>query len=164
MTTYQIKTITTHQIKTVYLAGPISGLTYDEARYGWRQKFESLMPEHIHCLSPMRGNTMLKNQSIITSTNGYSYADAAGETSRDFNDVKNCDLMVACFLDGDGTISGGTFSEYGIAFSFQVPIIGVGRIADPNLSHVMAKRFVSYRVGTLKKAAHITKLLLTPGI
>ncbi len=159
--------MTTYQSKTVYLAGPITGLTYDKARYGWRKRFNSLMPDHIHCLSPMRGEEMLKDFGILTSGQGYprtAVLTSAGITVINFNDVLNCDLIVACFLDGDGSISGGTFMEYGFGHALQIPIIGVGKATDPNLSHAMAKRVIGYRVGTLEKAAHLTKLLLTPGI
>ena len=158
--------MTTYQIKTVYLAGPIAGLTHDESRYGWRKKFEAFMPDHIHCLSPMRGKEMLKDSGILGSS-GYSknaMLTPSGITTRDFNDVKNCDLMIACFLEGNGKLSGGTFMEYGFAHALQIPIIGIGKASDANLSHIMAQRVIGYRVGTLKKAAHITKLLLTPGI
>ncbi len=154
-------------IKTVYLAGPVTGLTYDKARYGWRKKFESLLPDHIHCSSPMRGKEMLEDFGVLTAGSGYprnAMLTPAGITTRDFNDVKNCDLMIACFLEANGKLSGGTFMEYGFAHAFQIPILGIGLASDPNLSHIMAKGVLGYRVGTLRKAAHIATLLLTPGI
>ena len=35
--------------KKVYLAGPIAGLSYEEASGGWRKEFPTLLPEHIKC-------------------------------------------------------------------------------------------------------------------
>ena len=153
--------------KMVYLAGPITGLTHDEARYGWRQEFKSLMPEHIHCNSPMRGKEMLKKFGVLTSGNGYpdnAMTTPAGITTRDFNDVRTCDAMVACFLESEDRLSGGTFMEFGFAHALQIPIIGIGDTNDPNIHHLMAQRVAGWRVETLEEAAKIITLLLTPGI
>ena len=153
--------------KMIYLAGPITDLTYDEARYGWRQEFASLMPEHIHCNSPMRGKEMLKNFGVLTSGKGYpddAMTSSEGITSRDFNDVRTCDAMIACFLESGGRLSGGTFMEYGFAHALQKPIIGIGPANDPNLQHLMAQRVLGWQVSTLEEASNIVTLLLTPGI
>ena len=153
--------------KMIYLAGSITGLTHDEARLGWRKEFASLMPEHIFCNSPMRGKDMLKHFGVLTS--GENYPDNAmctsqGITSRDFNDVRTCDAMIACFLESQGAISGGTFMEYGFAHALQKPIIGIGPADDPNLQHLMAQRVLGWRVDELEEAANIVSLLLTPGL
>lgn len=157
----------TYPKKTVYLAGPITGLTHDEARYGWRKEFASLMPEHVFCNSPMRGKGMLRDFGPLTS--GKNYPDNAmttseGITCRDFNDVRTSDAMIACFLESEGRLSGGTFMEYGFAHAFQKPIIGIGSPDDPNLSHLMAQRVMGWRVDTLEEAAIIVTHLLTPGM
>lgn len=153
--------------KTVYLAGPITGLTHDDARYGWRKEFQSLMPEHIFCNSPMRGKEMLKDWGVLTSGNDYpdhAMTTPAGVTTRDFNDVRTADAMIACFTESGGKLSGGTFMEYGFAHALRIPIIGIGKDNDPNLQHLMALHVLGWRVDTLEEAAHIISLLLTPGI
>jgi len=153
--------------KMVYLAGPITGLTHDEARDGWRKDFASLMPEHIYCNSPMRGKDMLKDWGVLTSGAGYpdnAMTTPEGITSRDFNDVKTCDAMIACFLESNDHLSGGTFMEYGFAHALQKPIIGIGPAHDPNLQHLMAQRVMGWRVDGLEEAANIVSLLLTPGL
>jgi len=125
--------------KTVYLAGPITGLTHDDARYGWRAQFKSLLPQHIECNSPMRGKEMLRGRGVLgATTDNYpenALLSSAGITTRDFNDVRTCDAMVACFLESGGRLSGGTFMEYGFAHALQKPIIGIGPVDDPNLCH-----------------------------
>ncbi len=153
--------------KTVYLAGTITGLTHDQARYGWRYEFAKLMPEHIFCNSPMRGKEMLKDFGILTSGEDYpdnAMTTSAGITCRDFNDVRTCDMMIACFTESGGRLSGGTFMEYGFAHALQIPIIGIGASNDPNLQHLMAQRVLGWRVDGLEEAANIVSLLLTPGI
>ena len=153
--------------KAVYLAGPISNMTYESARYGWRSEFADLLPEHIHCFSPMRGKEMLAGISNISS-NGAEYPDHAittdaGITTRDFNDVKNCDAMVACFLSTP-LPSLGTAIEFGIAMSFQKPIIMIGREGNVNFDHMMMRRMAGYRVNNLDEASVILTHLLTPGV
>lgn len=153
--------------RTVYLAGPITGLTHDEARYGWRKEFAALMPEHIFCNSPMRGKEFLADHGILSSGHDYpqhAMATDAGITTRDYNDVKNCDAMVACFLESNGKPSLGTAMEYGFAHAHQKPVIAIGPLDDPNIRHLMLQRVAGYRVDTLEEAANIVCHLLTPGI
>ncbi len=80
--------------RTIYLAGPITGLTHDEARYGWRlmfaQRLDAMDMDHIFCASPMRGKEFLQDLGVLSS--GHDYPDnalstSAGITTRDRNDV-----------------------------------------------------------------------------
>jgi nucleoside 2-deoxyribosyltransferase len=158
--------------KIVYLAGTITGLDYIEARYGWREKFGQLLLDHglTHVLpnSPMRGKEFLVDIGALSGTGeGYpenAMATDAGITTRDLNDVRNCDLMVACFLESGGRLSGGTMIEYGFAAAFGKPIVAVGPPDDPNIAHVMARRMAGYRVGSLEEAIPLVAHLLTPGV
>lgn len=153
--------------KMIYLAGPITGLTHDEARHGWRKDFASLMPEHIHCNSPMRGKDLLKNFGVLTSGKGYprnAMTSSKGINSRDFNDVLTCDAMIACFLESNGILSGGTMIEYGYAHCAQKPVIAIGPADDPNVRHLMADDIQGWRVDDLEEAAKIVIHLLTPGL
>lgn len=157
--------------KTIYLAGPITGLTHDQARYGWRKEFAELIERmgfhHIHCRSPMRGKEILKDFGTLTSGKGYPddpMTSASGITTRDRNDVRTSDAMIACFLESGGKLSGGTFIEYGWADAYRVPIIGIGDETDPNLHHLMAQSLIGYRVDTLEEGAMVVGRLLTPGL
>ena len=169
--------------KTVYLAGPITGLTYKDARFGWREEFADMMTkmgfDHIHCRSPMRGKDFLKEITEVLSCAAEQYPDnpmgtEAGITTRDFNDVKTSDAMVACFLESNNVPSLGTASEYGYAHTLQTPIITVGNFtkdehgkiitSDPNIKHVMLARMSGFLVPTLEEAALILGYLLTPGV
>jgi nucleoside 2-deoxyribosyltransferase len=152
--------------KIIYLAGPITGLTHDEARYGWRKEFQSLMPEWIHCNSPMRGKEFLKDHGVLSSGHDYpehAMATSEGITTRDYNDVKNCDAMIACYLESAGP-SLGTAAEFGYAHAHQIPIIAIGPADEINIRHLMLKRMAGYRLDTLEEAALIVSHLLTPGV
>jgi len=168
--------------RSVYLAGPITGLTHDESRYGWREEFATLIEkfgwDHIHCFSPMRGKGFLKDFGPLTSGEDYpiefEMATQDGITTRDFNDVRFCDVVLGCFLESQNRLSGGTFMEYGAARILQKPIVTVGHLTrdehgkiiteDPNIKHLMALSVSGYHLNNLEDAAIIIGHLLTPGI
>jgi len=158
--------------KTIYLAGPISGLTYGKARHGWREflaeELQRAGLDHIFCNSPMRGKDFLMQVDGLLGSSALDYptnamATAAGITTRDYNDVKTCNAMVACFLESSG-LSAGTFMEFGFAWALQKPIIVIGPPDDPNVRHVMAERVAGYRVDTIEEGVFLVGHLLTPGI
>lgn len=147
----------------VYLAGPITGLSYGEARLGWRQHFPTLVPG-IDCFSPMRGKDSLKDVKVLER---WAYetsplTTAAGITTRDHNDVYNCDVMVANFL-GSEVGSLGTAIEFGWASAYKKPIVTVMEAKNVH-DHLMIRHLSGYIVPTLEEAAHIVKLLVTPGV
>lgn len=153
--------------KQVYLAGPMTGLSYEKARFGWRREFSNLLPSHIFCTSPLRGKEFLAE--IKGELHGGDYPENAlstdaGILARDTNDVVTSDAMVACFLESGGKLSGGTFIEYGLAHLARKTVIAIGHPDDPNISHAMARRIAAYRVDTLEEGADILIHLLTPGI
>jgi len=154
--------------KTVYLAGPITGLSYGEAREGWRKQFASFLPHHIQALSPMRGHDMLKGESSLAGDPGmYSeeaMVSAKGITMRDVNDVKTCDTMVANFL-GAKKASIGTAIEFGLAHAFGKPIVMIiEKDYDNPHNHAMLVQMAGYVCHDLESAAFLVSHLLTPGV
>lgn len=158
--------------RTIYLAGPISGLTHDDARYGWRKDFEYLLTvqmglDHISCSSPMRGKEFLKDHGILSSGNDYPQhimATSAGITTRDYNDVKMCDMMVACFLESNSRPSLGTAAEYGYCWALQKPILTIGPRDEINIRHPMLDRMTGWHADTLEDGALVVAHVLTPGL
>lgn len=163
--------------KTVYLAGPITGLSYDGARNGWRTLFANLVPEHIRCLSPMRAKDFLESEQMLRGDPGmYPHkvlATPKGILERDFNDVRTCDAVVANFL-GAERASIGTCCEFGFAYALRKPVvmviepgqeglIGSARGPNPHF-HAFLTEIAGYVVPTLDEAAHIVTHLLTPGV
>src|SRR5579859_5285939 len=93
--------------KSIYLAGPITGLPYGEARNGWREAFAGMMAAqspHIECFSPMRAKEFLEGEQSLQCKGeelkslGVALASPRGILTRDFNDVTHRDAMIACFL------------------------------------------------------------------
>lgn len=170
--------------KSVYLAGPITGLSYEDARNGWRAQFADMLADtpHIHCASPMRAKQFLEGRSNLSGApSAYAsnpLATACGITTRDHNDVLNCDAMVANFL-GAERASIGTAIEFGWASAYKKPVVmviepngdivtgdGVGQdslVHNPHW-HMMMNTIAGYIVGDLEEAAYIVRHLLTPGV
>ena len=183
--------------KTIYLAGPITGCDYNTARYGWRKEFadflESMQRERsklfdpwIHCFSPMREKEFLEKEQCIGATADYEslhgFGTPQGILTRDHNDVRNCDVMVASFL-GATRVSIGTCVEFGFAHAYRKPVImimeserkgeqalsaeglrGDYKFAKNPHDHVFLRACAGYVVPTLKHAAEIAYSLSTPGM
>jgi len=163
--------MTTFPKHTIYLAGPITGLTHDEARYGWREEFATKLNDmefqHIFCNSPMRSKEFLKDSGVLSSGHDYPehvLATPAGITTRDYNDVKTCSVMVACFLESGNRPSLGTAAEFGYAWAHQKPIVVIGPKNDVNIQHCMLQRMAGYRVDTVEEAVLVVGHILTPRI
>lgn len=117
----------------MYLAGPITGLSYGAAKNGWREQFFNLLGGYhsaIDCFSPMRQKEFLKDAQCVSGSAAelenieHALARPLGILTRDFNDVTKRDAMVACFL-GATRVSIGTVWEIGVAFSHRKPVVVV---------------------------------------
>lgn len=116
-------------MKQVYLAGPITGLTFGESQDGWRTDIAlAFLQCGVKALTPLRGKDYLRH--VGTLEKQYLHlsplSSPHGIVRRDFNDVKNCDLVFANFLDAPGErASIGTAWEFGVAYALQKAIIAV---------------------------------------
>ena len=155
------------QKRSVYLAGPITGLTQEGASYGWRKELMDLLPEHIEGYSPMRATNFLKDIGVLTVANSTDHfmTTPAAIDCRDLNDVKMCDVLVACFLEAaEGYLSLGTAKEFGWAEILDKPIVMIAKEGDPHREHPMMFNSAGYVVDNLEDAAEVIHWLLTPGI
>ena len=153
--------------KKAYLAGPIGGLTYDDAQ-AWRTKISKLLDEksdgRIKGYSPLRGKGALREQGVL-GTGAYSaYCGLATHQAimaRDYNDCRTADLIIADLIGED--ISIGTVMEIGFAYAHRVPVIG---IFDPRgnktCNHVMIQAAVPFVSYSLNEAADMACSILLP--
>lgn len=162
--------------KKVYLAGPIGGSTYDEAQ-NWRIDLSDLLSTKsngaIRGYSPLRGKGALKFAGPL-STVAYPFysplATSKAILSRDFNDCRTADLIIANFLPHDGLLgeegtppSLGTVMEVGFAYALQVPVLAVREFAsNPVASHAMVKSAVAFWAESLNEAADMACSILLP--
>jgi nucleoside 2-deoxyribosyltransferase len=148
-------------MKTVYLAGPITGLTYGEAEDGWRTDAALYLTAlGVSPLSPLRGTQYLRDIGKLEKQylNGSPLSSPQGIVRRDFNDVKNCDAILANFLDANRA-SVGTCWEMGAAYALQKPVVAV--LAPKSIhDHAFITQTAAYTFDNLEDALGALAYLL----
>jgi len=126
----------------IYLAGPITGLSW-KAATEWRknliEKFKDASTGRINyiALSPLRGKEYLESETDIKdSYQGHRMSTPKAITERDLNDVRRSDLVIVNFIGAD-RVSIGTVLEIGAAKALNVPIILV--IEDPKENEIASE-------------------------
>lgn len=148
-------------LPSVYLAGPIANLTFDEAN-AWRlYAIEYLADNGIRGCSPLRGKEFLREVGIIT-IDSYNQAIASddGIVARDRYDVRNSNLVLTNLL-GAEKVSCGTPTEYGWADAFGTPMITVMETEGSPYDHSFIRSLSGYRVETLDEGLQICVTLLS---
>jgi nucleoside 2-deoxyribosyltransferase len=153
--------------KTVYLAGPIDGLSYRDG-IEWRDAArEELAKYGIKAMSPQRGKGYIMSHEAIADEMDFSkqeahFADdpmstARGVLTRDKFDALNCSVLLVNFL-GAKRVSIGTVMEIAWAYLQGKPIVVV--IEDDNQLHgvhPMLRETFSFRVNNLEKGVEIVQ-------
>lgn len=149
-------------MKSVYLCGPITGLSYGEVT-DWRKLAARLLAPDIVPLSPMRGKGYLKDEEDI----GHSYektilSTRKAITARDRRDVMNCDMMIANFL-GAKTVSIGSVIELGWADAFRKPTVLILEEDGSNIhdGHPIVEDICGFRVSKLEDAVMVVNSVLS---
>lgn len=146
--------------KRVYLAGPISGLSYGGCT-DWREYAKSeLAKEGIIGVSPMRAKEYLAEEMNIKDSYNTVLSCGKGITTRDRFDTKNCNLVLANLL-GAKKVSIGTVLEFGWADAYRNPIIAVMEKSGNPHDHAMIKELIGFRVETLDEGIHIAEAILS---
>lgn len=154
-------------MKTVYLAGPISGLSYGGCTE-WREGVRKDLAEvGIVGLSPMRAKDYLSSQtSLAKDCTLYGslspLSSNKGITTRDRFDTQRVDLVLVNLL-GAKAVSIGTMIELGWADSARRPIVCA--MEDGNIhEHGMVKELIGFRVPTLEEAVAVVKAILLANV
>lgn len=145
----------------IYLAGPISGCTFEECT-DWRDHFIEMIPKSVQCLSPMRGKSFLKDKGIINGSyeEDGPFATRRGIMTRDFFDCNRVDIVVANLLNAE-SVSIGTCMEIAWAYQSRTPLIAI--MEEGNIhEHPMILEAIGFRVDSIEKAAFIAKTILWP--
>lgn len=149
-------------MKNVYLAGPITGLTF-EGCTDWREfAIKELKAVGITGLSPMRAKDYLKNETFI----GDEYqntvlSSSRGIITRDRWDTSRCDLLLVNFL-GAERVSIGTVMEMAWADICRIPIIVVMEPVGDLHDHSMIREVTGFRVESLEEGLRVAKAILLP--
>jgi len=113
----------------IYLAGPITGLTWEQATQ-WRKNMINRFADasicggrNYICLSPLRGKEYLDKETDIKDEYvQHKMSTQKVITRRDLNDVYRSDLIIVNLLN-TSRISIGTILEIGAAAILNTPII-----------------------------------------
>ena len=134
----------------VYLAGPISGLTY-EGCTDWREfAQEELSKFDIEGVSPMRSKSILKKYATIADEYPkHVLSTAKGITHRDMWDVRRCDIVLVNFV-GAESVSIGTVLEIGAAYALSKPIVLCMEKGNIH-RHAMVSTMCGWELDTLEK-------------
>jgi nucleoside 2-deoxyribosyltransferase len=153
--------------KTVYLAGPISGLTYNEASK-WRDyATEKLKKDNISGLSPLRSAVHLRNhKGLLTDCEiipGLECAVQAmsnpkGVVTRDKFDATHCDVLLINLI-GAKKVSIGTCVEIGWASANNIPIVLI--MEEDNIhNHAFVTEPASFVTNSIDDALHVVQAIL----
>lgn len=164
---------------SVYLSGPIMGLTYAEARNGWRMDFAAQMKPGVTVLSPMRHEGHLAEMTGPLTEGSYpEHPFSTGKmlVAKDKLDIERCEVMVVNLL-GAKKVSIGTVMEIGMAFQLGKTIVLVMEdkgTFDPGVygasfgdnihEHPFVTEPAAVRVNNLDAAVAIVNSLLSEGI
>lgn len=153
----------------VYLSGPITGLTYNQARFGWRKDVaEQLAETGVDVLSPMRheGHLAELEKKKITEKAlkpiNHFFSQPKMIVEKDFLDIDMSDIMLVNLL-GAKKISQGTIAEMGYAYAKDKTIVTV--MENENVHNSVFVREMSAAVlDNMDDAVHVIQSLLSEGV
>ncbi len=142
----------------VYLAGPITGRSY-QGCVDWRKAVaEQLWLSGIETLSPMRGKSDLEHEKDIADHYETLLSTGKAITTRDRFDVGRADMVLAN-LDSADRVSIGTVMEIAWADLARVPVVVVMAEGNPHW-HAMIREVAGWIAPTLDEAIRIVQLVL----
>lgn len=130
----------------VYLSGPISGLTFDEAE-DWRKTFKACMNDNITALDPLRCKEFLQETGQVIDGNLPPHSVVFRDEfigMRDEWDTTRSDAIIVNLL-GARTASVGTILEIGMARNARVPILLIMEDDDNVHEHCMIRAYATMR-------------------
>lgn len=150
--------------RTAYLAGPISGLTYNAAT-DWRRQAQAFLAQRgIAGLDPLRGKDFLKDHGVLRGDADWYgamnvFATQRGVMTRDRFDAQRCDVLLVNFL-GAERVSIGTCMEIAWADALRTPIVCAMEATGNPHEHIMLNEAVGFRVPTLEQALEVVAKIL----
>ena len=146
----------------MYLAGPISGLTYDNGQ-SWREYVMANLPKEIRGISPLRAKAaVLARAGIINdSYENNPLTSQTGITTRDRMDCTRSDAILINLL-GAEKVTIGTMIEIGWADAHRIPIILVMEKSCNVHDHPMVRECAGFRVTNLEDALKVLEAVLMP--
>jgi hypothetical protein len=108
--------------KALFLAGPLTGISYGDA-LDWRKYVERKLPPDVIAFSALRGKEYVAKEAVLKDAYPeHLLSTPHGTITRDRYDVSRCDALLVNFLKAD-RVSIGTIMEMAWADAWRIPII-----------------------------------------
>lgn len=146
----------------VYLAGPITGLSFCQVNE-WREIAKKiLVPRGIECASPLRGQQHLVAETSIKHTYiGNPFSSQRGIMRQDHYDVCRSTVILVNLL-GAPNLSAGTAMELGWAWDKHKPVVAImEESGNPHDGHPMIMEAIDFRCLDLTSAIGIVQRLVS---
>jgi len=117
-----------------YLAGKMSGLSYQRS-IAWRKQLAEMLEPAFTVLSPMRGQAKIGFEDACAGA-----CNSGFELTRDITDIERSDVIVARFGLNE-PVSFGTGVELGTCIPLRKPVVFVFEPGDNLLQHPFVKSF-----------------------
>jgi len=147
----------------IYLAGPITNMSYKEATT-WREAVRPLISPEIAIYSPMRGCRYLEGMENIPAVqvqnDQITMSSNRGIMVRDMNDCLTSDALLIYYPENSPP-SIGTAMEIAWAHMKNIPVVAVGPEGNINRIHPMISEAVLW-VPTLEQACMVINSILLP--
>jgi nucleoside 2-deoxyribosyltransferase len=143
----------------IYLAGPISGLSFDEAT-AWRLQVNAALSPRIEVADPMRGKDALKGDAKLAD--GYNIHPLMTDKAifeRDLQDVMRADLLLVNLLAAK-QVSQGTLYEIAWAYLLRKPTVIVMERRGNLHDHLFLRQATAFRTDNLPEACDIVRGIL----
>lgn len=150
-------------MSSMYLAGPISGLSFGECTDWRKYACDALDAVGIKAWSPMRHKDYLANlgplPAVLPANMKKAMSRPKGIISRDRFDCTRVDAILMNLL-GAKIVSIGTMMELAWADLSRIPIICAIEESGNVHEHSMVDEAINFRVTSLEEAIQVAKAIL----
>ena len=145
----------------IYLAGPLTGLSYDDAQ-DWRLQAIRLLEDYVDCFNPMRGCDFLRGSKKLQATSeqhkGIMMSTNKNVLVRDRTDCITSDALLIYFPPGCAP-SIGTSQEAAWAHLLHKPIVAIAEEVNIHRQHAMLTEQCVW-ADTLEEGCEMIKSIL----
>jgi nucleoside 2-deoxyribosyltransferase len=146
----------------IYLAGPVTGLSYSQVT-SWRTEAKRALAPAAECADPMRGFEHLQHESELQHTYvGHPFTRQRGIMMRDYFDVCRSTALLVNLL-GAPAKSTGTIMELAWAWHLRKPVVAIIEDDGRNLHdhHPMLLETFDFRVPDLDYGIDLIRTIVS---
>lgn len=145
-------------MRTVYLAGPIKGLTFSGATAWRRIAADLLEAEGIRSIDPVE-RELRNHQGILDCAADGLMSNQRAIVVKDRDHIRRADAMLVN-LDGAERVSIGTMIEFGWADAKRIPVVTVMQSGNPH-DHAFVRELSGWVVPTIEAGVSVLAALFS---